>query len=224
MPGKIYIVGTPIGNLEDITFRAVRTLKEVDLVLAEDTRRSIKLFNTYSIETPLMSYNAHNAEMRNNKVKEMLIRGKALALISDAGMPVISDPGREIISLARETGADIDVIPGPSALTTALTASGFDTTRVLYLGFLPRGKRRRRLFREIADVRATLVFYESPHRLQETLKDVLDILGEGEVFIAREMTKLHQEYRLLSLSRALIEYKGREVKGEITVLIQKNRR
>ncbi len=221
MSGEVYIVGTPIGNLEDITLRAIRVLKEVDLVLAEDTRQAKKLFNVYSIKTPLMSYNTHNAKMRNRSLRNMLMEGKRLALISDAGMPSISDPGKELILLAREIEAKIDVVPGPSALTTALTASGFEVSRVLFLGFLPRGKKRRRLFREISDIRATLVFYESPHRLWDTLKDALDILGDREIFIAREMTKLYQEYRLLSLSKAVEEYRGKEIKGEITVLIRR---
>lgn len=223
MKGKIFLVGTPIGNLEDITYRAVRILKEADIILSEDTRRSSKLLNEYSIQPEeLISYNSHNFLSRKNKILSYLNINKKIAFISDAGMPVISDPGLSLVELSYENNIEFDVIPGPSAVTTAIAASGFGGSNFSFFGFLPRGKKRRRIFRKISEglfENKNIVFFDSPYRIKECLKDFTDIVGNRKLFIGRELTKIHQEYIYSTTAEFLNETEDRKIIGELTVVI-----
>ncbi len=218
--GKLYIVGTPIGNLEDITLRAIRTLKEVDLIACEDTRRTQQLLNAYKIPTRTISYHEHNEMTRAPELIIQMEEGSSLALVTDAGMPVVSDPGFRLVHLAVRHGIPVVPVPGASAFVAALAASGLPVDKFRFLGFLPskRGERRKAL-EEMQDSTRTLVFYEAPHRLAEMLKDSLEILGEREIVIAREVTKIHEEFVRGTISTALEYLKKRPVKGEITVLL-----
>jgi 16S rRNA (cytidine1402-2'-O)-methyltransferase len=218
--GKLYIVGTPIGNLEDITLRAIRTLKEVDLIACEDTRRTQQLLNAYKIPTRTISYHEHNEMTRAPELIIQMEEGSSLALVTDAGMPVVSDPGFRLVHLAVRHGIPVVPVPGASAFVAALAASGLPVDKFRFLGFLPskRGERRKAL-EEMQDSTRTLVFYEAPHRLAEMLKDSLEILGEREIVIAREVTKIHEEFVRGTISTALEYLKKRPVKGEITVLM-----
>jgi len=221
LQGKLVIIGTPIGNIEDITLRALKVLKEVDLILSEDTRRTLKLLNYYSISKPIDSFNEHSSDKKKEKILEKLKKGEEIAYVSDAGMPVISDPGTDLVRMCYENNIEVDVIPGPSAALTALAVSGYYGNRFTFLGFMPRDKKRRRLLRKINeenDLIDLFIFFESPERLVKTLKDILSIIGDVEVFIAREMTKKFQEFFKGFVSEA-IEYFGEGVKGEITVIL-----
>ena len=220
MSGTLYVVATPIGNLEDITLRALRTLKEVDLVACEDTRHTRRLLTHFAIGTPTISYHDHNARERAPQLVERLEAGESIALVSDAGTPAISDPGYRLISSAAERGVRVVPIPGPSAAVAALSASGLATDAFLFAGFLPpkSGARRTRLT-ELKDERATLVLYEAPHRVAETLADMREILGDRHAVVARELTKLHEELlrgRLSELESALGPERRR---GEIVLLV-----
>ena len=217
--GKLFLVGTPIGNLEDITFRALKTLKEVDLIACEDTRRTQQLLNHYAIKTPTTSYHEHNELTRSAELMIELEEGSHIALVSDAGMPVISDPGFRLVSLAVRHGIPVIPIPGASAFVAALSAAGLPVDKFRFLGFLPSKKgQRRKALEELKDASKTLVFYEAPHRLVEMLNDLLDVLGEQLVVVAREVTKLHEEFLRGSVSEVLGVLKKKPVKGEITVL------
>jgi 16S rRNA (cytidine1402-2'-O)-methyltransferase len=216
---RLYVVATPIGNLEDITLRALRVLRDVQLVLAEDTRRSRQLLRHFDISTRLLSYHQHNKRSRLPEIMRALGEGD-VALVSNAGMPAISDPGFELIRAAIEAGIDIDVIPGPSAVITALVAAALPAPGFVFLGFLPRTRKDRRAC--IADVAAmpyTLVLYEAPHRLPALLGDLLDGLGDRAVVIARELTKLHQEIIRGSISEAIDRFTTVEARGEFTVVV-----
>ncbi|PLV59409.1 16S rRNA (cytidine(1402)-2'-O)-methyltransferase [Thermotoga sp. KOL6] len=217
--GKLIILGTPIGNLEDITIRALKTLKEVDLILAEDTRRTMILLNKYKIKKPLVSFNERNSKRRIKQIIPLLKEGKNVALVSDAGMPVISDPGFNLIEECWKEGIMVDVVPGPSALTSAVAVSGFPGSKFIFEGFLPRGKNRRRLLRTLRDEKRPVVFFESPERLVATLRDILEILGDREIFIAREMTKIHQEFFRGKVSEAIEYFEKKKPLGEITVVL-----
>ncbi|MFN4200370.1 16S rRNA (cytidine(1402)-2'-O)-methyltransferase [Fervidobacterium riparium] len=219
--GILYIVGTPIGNLKDITLRALEVLKDADLILSEDTRRTHNLLTHYGISKPLESFNEHNSHKKVDKVIELLKQGKNIAQVSDAGMPVVSDPGAILIKKCHEEGITVQVIPGPSALTSAVALSGFMGTHFYFIGFMPKDKNRRRLLRKIKDneLIERFVFFESPERLRKTLDDILKILGDCEVFIARELTKLHEESFRGTVTSALEHFK--DVKGELTVVVQK---
>lgn len=221
--GKIYIVGTSIGNLKDITLRAIETLKTVDIILAEDTRRTVKLLNSYEITgKKLVSFNSHNASKKIPTIIEKLKSGYNIALVTDSGMPVISDPGYELIDECWNFDIEIDVVPGPSALTTAVAASGLVSSGFVFLGFLPRGKNRRRLFRKFVDFEYPIVFFESPYRLIETLEDVLKIFGNREIFIGRELTKVHQELIRSTVEELINSLKKREkILGEIAVVLSR---
>jgi 16S rRNA (cytidine1402-2'-O)-methyltransferase len=219
--GVLYVVGTPIGNLEDISLRALRILKEVDLVAAEDTRRTRHLLTHYGIKKPLLSYFSHNKVRRSRDLLRGLAHGQDIALVSEAGMPGVSDPGALIVNLAREQGVEVISVPGPSAPVTALAVSGFPGTRVVFEGFLSpkRGRRQRRL-REVAREDRTLIFFESPHRLSATLKDMRDILGARRVLLAREMTKKFEETRRGQLSDFIERFDQEEPRGEFTLVIE----
>jgi len=217
--GTLYVVGTPIGNLEDITLRALRTLRQVSLTAAEDTRTTGRLLAHYQIETPLTSYWEHS---KLSKLKTILATLEAgdVALVSEAGMPGLSDPGYELIRAAIEAGHQVSPIPGPTAPITALVVSGLSTDRFLYLGFLPRrGRARRRLLAKVAPVEHTLVAFEAPHRLLETLGDVESILGDREMAIARELTKLHEEVWRGQVSQARDHFSVQPPRGEFTLVI-----
>ncbi|BAZ79487.1 MAG: 16S rRNA (cytidine(1402)-2'-O)-methyltransferase [Sphaerospermopsis kisseleviana] len=220
-PGTLYIVGTPIGNLEDMTFRAVRILQSVDMIAAEDTRHTGKLLQHFQIKTPQMSYHEHNRNSRIPEILESLKYGKAIALVSDAGMPGISDPGYELIKACVD--AEIDVVPIPSATAaiTALSASGLPTNRFIFDGFLPAKSQQRREYLQslLTEIR-TLVFYESPHRLRETLADLGDIFGgDRQIVIARELTKLYEEFWRGTIAEAIAHYQQKEPQGEYTLLV-----
>ncbi|MBJ6802423.1 16S rRNA (cytidine(1402)-2'-O)-methyltransferase [Geomonas propionica] len=220
MPGTLYIVATPIGNLEDITLRALRILKEVDLVAAEDTRHSRKLLTHFGISKPLTSYFDHNKELKGDQILDRLREGQSVALITDAGTPCISDPGYQLVRDAVADGICVVPIPGACAAVTALSASGLPTDYFSFAGFLPnkQGKRRERL-QALANERAVLIFYESPKRLLATLEDMLETLGEREVVVARELTKMYEEFLRGRLSGLVEEVRGREIRGEVAILV-----
>lgn len=216
--GTLYLVATPIGNLEDITLRALRLLREVDLIAAEDTRHTGRLLAHYEIDTPQMSYHEHNKLVRLDAVLKALETGD-VALVSDAGTPGLSDPGYELVCAAIAQGVPVAPVPGPSALTAALVASGLPTDAFVYVGFFPRRRTdRRRLLEGLASERRTLVAFESPHRLGTALNDIADVLGNREVAVARELTKLYEEVWRGSVREACERFAG-EVKGEITVIV-----
>ena len=192
MSGKLYLVATPIGNLEDITLRAIRILKEVDLIAAEDTRHSLKLLNHLQITKPLISYHRHNEEIKKDILIEKLMKGENIALITDAGTPAISDPGEVIVKKAIENNIEIIPIPGPCALINALIASGLDTKQFTFYGFLPLNKKlRANKFEEIKKENKTMIIYEAPHKISATLQDIYKSLGDVNVVLAREITKIH---------------------------------
>jgi 16S rRNA (cytidine1402-2'-O)-methyltransferase len=223
MPGILYLVASPIGNLEDITFRAVRTLKDCDLIACEDTRHTLKLLNHYGIEKPLISYHDHNESERSAELIDRLRHGSSVALISDAGMPLVADPGYRLVTAAVAEGISVQPIPGPSALVTALAASGLPTDSFRFAGFLPpKSGQRSNVLEALKSDQATLIFFEAPHRILDTLVDVDRIMGARPVVIARELTKTHEEF-LRGTARQVLEIlKAREaVKGEITLLIGK---
>lgn len=194
MPGALFIVATPIGNLEDITHRAVRILREVDVIACEDTRRTQKLLNQFGIKTKTISYHEHNERERAEQLCQLLETGKDIAIVSDAGTPLISDPGFRIVNAAIQRNVPIVPIPGPTAFVTALAASGLASDQFLFVGFLPaRANARRAKLEELREIAATLIFYEAPRRIAKTLKDALDVFGNRNATVARELTKLHEE-------------------------------
>jgi 16S rRNA (cytidine1402-2'-O)-methyltransferase len=222
MSGTLYLVATPIGNLEDITLRALRVLKEVGLVAAEDTRHSRKLFNHYGITTPLTSYFEHNEAAKGERLLAALRRGESVALISDAGTPAISDPGYLLVRRCREEGIAVAAVPGPSAVVAALSVSGLPTDRFAFEGFLPaKSGARREVLRRLAAEPRTTVFYETPHRLLAALRDLQEELGgEREVTVARELTKIHEEFFHGSVEEALAHFDAAgRVRGEIVLLV-----
>jgi 16S rRNA (cytidine1402-2'-O)-methyltransferase len=218
--GTLYIVATPIGNLEDITFRAVRILKEVDLIAAEDTRHSRKLLTHFGISKPLTSYFDHNKNIKGSYILDKLREGLSVALISDAGTPCISDPGYQLVRDAVAAGIPVAPVPGPSAVLAALSAAGLPTDRFAFEGFLPnrQGKRRERLLSLVGEERV-LVFYESPNRLQAALADLLEVMGNREVVIARELTKIYEEFIRGAAAEMIERLRERRVKGEVVLLI-----
>jgi 16S rRNA (cytidine1402-2'-O)-methyltransferase len=219
-PGTLYIVGTPIGNLEDITFRAVRILQTVDFIAAEDTRHTGKLLHHFQIATPQISYHDHNRHSRTPELLDRLRQGKTIALVTDAGMPGISDPGYELARDCAEAGIPVVPIPGPSAAIAALTASGLPSDRFVFEGFLPAKSQLRRTHLEILKTEPrTLILYEAPHRLRQTLQD-LTILGETrQIVLARELTKLHEEIWRGTIVAAIAHYDTQEPQGEFTLVI-----
>ena len=223
MTGCLYLVATPIGNLEDFTHRAARILREVDLVACEDTRHTRKLLDHYGISKPVISYHEHNEAARAQELAGKMLAGASVALVSDAGMPLVSDPGYRVVAAAIRAGIPVVPVPGPSAVVAALAASGLATDSFYFGGFLPaKSGQRSRALEALRELRHTLVFYEAPHRIAETLADVERILGPRQVVIARELTKIHEEFLRGPAGevRATLESR-RAVKGEITLLIGK---
>ncbi len=220
MKGILYIVSTPIGNLEDITLRALRILKEVDLIAAEDTRHTGLLLRHFGIQKPLTSYFEGNELKKREWILSRLNQGDRIALVSDAGTPGISDPGFRLIQATIQNQIPIVPIPGPSAVITALSVSGLPTDAFLFKGFLPhKSKKRRDLLKQLEEAKETLIFYESPHRLNETLKDILDILGDREIVLTRELTKVYEEVIRGSVTDIQSQIGERKLKGEITLVV-----
>lgn len=218
--GILYIVSTPIGNLEDITLRALRILKEVDLVAAEDTRNTGHLLKHFGIQKPLTSYFEGNEQKKKEFILSRLRQGERIALVSDAGTPGISDPGFRLIRTAIENEIPIVPIPGPSAVIAALSISGLPTDSFLFKGFLPhKSKKRRDLLNQLKEVKETLIFYESPHRLTETIKDFLEILGDREIVLTRELTKTYEEILRGKINEVQNQIAERKLRGEITLII-----
>ena len=219
MSGKLYLVATPIGNLEDITYRAIRVLKEVDLIAAEDTRNSLKLLNHYEIKKPLISYHRHNEELRVDNLIEKLKQGNNIAVVSDAGTPGISDPGEVIAKEAIKNNIDVIPIPGACAAINALIASGLDTTEFAFFGFLPINKKlKKEKLNEIKNETKTCIIYEAPHKLQKTLQDFKEVIENRKVVLAREITKIHEEFIRGDLDEIIS--KSENLKGEMIILIE----
>ena len=218
MAGTLFVVATPLGNMEDVTLRALRVLREVDLVAAEDTRRTARLLNHYAITTPSTSFHQHNVRLRLPQLIARLQAGRSVALVTDAGTPGVSDPGAELVQACVDAQIRIDSIPGPSAPITAAVASGFPLIPLTIFGFPPtRSKDRKSWFASIAETRHTLTFFESPHRILSTLIDISPALGERQIMLARELTKVHQEF--LRGSASLVRENLVQLKGEITVVV-----
>ncbi len=221
MAGELYIVATPIGNLEDITLRAIRTLKEVDIIAAEDTRQTLKLLNHLEISKPLISYHRHNEEIKTKELINKLLEGKNIALVSDAGTPVISDPGGEIVKEAIKEEIKIIPIPGPCALITALIASGMDAKEFTFIGFLPQNKKNRKeKLEQIKNAENTLILYEAPHKLLQTLEELKSIIDKRKVVLARELTKIHEEFKMGTIEE--LQKNIINPKGEYVIIIEKN--
>ena len=217
--GTLYIVATPIGNLEDITLRAIKVLKEVDIIAAEDTRHTLKLLNHLEISKPLISYHRHNEDIKTDVLIKELKEGKNIALVSDAGTPGICDPGEEVIKKCIEEEISVLPIPGACAMINALICSGLDTKEFLFMGFLPLNKKNRKeKLEEIRNETKTIILYEAPHKLEATLKDLKDIIEDRKIVLARELTKIHEEYIRENID-VLIE-KAKDIKGEIVLIIE----
>lgn len=218
--GTLYIVGTPIGNLGDFSPRAVEVLKTVDFIAAEDTRVTLKLLNHFGIRATLISYHEHNAATRGPELMQRLMNGESGAIVTDAGMPCISDPGEGLVALCHENGIALSTVPGPTAAMTALAASGLPTGKFLFEGFLPikKGEREAAL-QAVARLPHTLIFYEAPHRLRQTLAALLESLGDRPVTLCRELTKLHEELHRTTLAAAAAEYAEREPRGEYVLIV-----
>lgn len=221
MTGILYIVATPIGNLEDMTLRAIRILKEVDLIAAEDTRHTRKLLAHFDIHTPLTSFFQGNEKFKASSIISQIQNGKNVALVSDAGTPCISDPGYPLLFAAVEAGVNIVPIPGPSAIFAALSASGLPTDRFTFVGFLPdkEGKRKKAI-EALKDIEHTLIFYVSPWKISKTINDCLEILGNRRTCLCRELTKMHEEFMRGTLEKIGVPLKDAPVKGEITLIVE----
>ena len=219
--GTLYLCATPIGNLEDMTFRAVRILKEVDLIAAEDTRNSIKLLNHFEIKTPMTSYHEYNKIEKGHKLVERLLEGQDIALITDAGMPGISDPGEELVSMCQEAGVPVTAVPGACACVTALTISGLPTRRFAFEAFLPTDKKERQtILDELKNETRTMVIYEAPHCLRKTLLLLKEVLGDRRISICRELTKKHETVYATTIEEACAYYETQEPKGECVMVIE----
>jgi len=224
MKGTLFVTATPIGNLEDITLRAIKVLNEVDIVAAEDTRRTLKLLNHYNIKKPILSYYEYNKFARGNLLIKELLNNKNIALVTDAGTPGISDPGIYLVNLAINNMIPVVPIPGPSALITALSISGLTTNKFSFYGFISRKKgKRKKDIESIRDYNGTVILYESPKRLIKTLKDIHEVCGNRKVVIARELTKLHEEVIRDNIIDIINRFSHRDIKGEITILISSER-
>ncbi|KKS77251.1 MAG: Ribosomal RNA small subunit methyltransferase I [Candidatus Woesebacteria bacterium GW2011_GWB1_43_14] len=221
MLGKLYVVATPIGNLGDISERAIKTLKEVDLIYAEDTRVTNKLLDHFEIDNHALSYHQHSHDSKKDEILLRLLAGESIALVSDAGTPGISDPGNELIDyVISKSELEIIPVPGPSAGITALSVCGFDVNKYIFIGFMPK-KKRLKLLKFLNDSRLTFVFYESPHRIIKTLKVIRENLGERRVFVARELTKMHETLYRGEIDKVIKDLQASTLKGEITVVVEK---
>lgn len=221
MAGTLYLCATPIGNLEDMTFRCVRTLKEADLIAAEDTRGSIKLLNHFEIKTPMTSYHEYNKIEKGRKLVERLLGGEDIALITDAGTPGISDPGEELVSMCHEAGITVTAVPGAAACVTALTISGVSTRRFAFEAFLPADKKeRQRVLESLKDETRTIVIYEAPHRLIRTLGALKEVLGDRRAAVCKELTKRHETVFRATLCEAIAYYEEHEPRGEYVLIIE----
>ncbi|HIX76021.1 MAG TPA: 16S rRNA (cytidine(1402)-2'-O)-methyltransferase [Candidatus Fusicatenibacter merdavium] len=221
MAGKLYLCATPIGNLEDMTFRVIRILKEADLIAAEDTRNSIKLLNHFEIHTPMTSYHEYNKIDKGRFLIGQLQEGKNIALITDAGMPGISDPGEELVKMAYEAGIEVTALPGACACVTALTLSGLSTRRFCFEAFLPSEKKeRQQILKELQTETRTILIYEAPHRLVRTLEELLENLGDRRLTVCRELTKKHETVFVTTVGEALEYYRNSEPKGECVLVLE----
>ena len=219
--GKLYLVPTPIGNLKDITLRALEVLKDSDIIAAEDTRQTLKLLNHFEIKKPMISYHKFNEQSKGNEIVELLHEGKIVALVSDAGTPGISDPGSVIVEKCIEENIDFEVLPGATAITTALVCSGLDTTKFLFRGFLPRENKERKVITdELLNSQETLIFYEAPHRLLDTLSYLLDTFGDRNIAVCRELTKLYQEIFRAKISEAIQHFVDNKPRGEFVLVLE----
>jgi 16S rRNA (cytidine1402-2'-O)-methyltransferase len=221
MSGKLYLVPTPIGNLKDITLRALEVLKNADMIAAEDTRHTLKLLNHFEIKKPLLSYHKFNEQIKSEDIIKQISEGKNIALVTDAGTPGISDPGSVIVRKCIEIGMDFEVLPGATAITTALVYSGLDTSAFIFYGFLPKeNKDRSKLMENLKDRGETMIFYEAPHRIYETLSFLKNNLGNRNISLCRELTKLHEEILRFGLDEAVEYYKDKVAKGEFVIVVQ----
>lgn len=220
MSGKLYLVGTPIGNLNDLSPRAAETLRTVDFIAAEDTRVTVKLLNHLGIKKSMLSYYEHNKRERGGEIISRLLSGESCALVTDAGMPAISDPGEDMVKLAYENGIAVESVPGPSAVITALAMSGMPSGRFTFEGFLTMNKPGRRAhLAELKNEKRTMIFYEAPHKLLATLKDMLNAFGDREIALVRELTKIHEEVIHITLSDAVEKYTETPPKGEFVLIV-----
>ena len=223
MYGKLYLIATPIGNLEDITFRAINTLKNVDIIAAEDTRHTLKLLNYYGISKPLISYHRHNEDVKSDVLINKLLDGENIAIVTDAGTPGISDPGEEIVKEAIKNNIEIIPIPGACALINALIPSGLNTKEFAFYGFLPLNKKnRKKILEKIKKEDKTIILYEAPHKLVKTMEDILENIGDINCVIAKEITKIHEEFLRNNISKIIDELNKKEIKGEYIILLDMN--
>lgn len=221
MAGKLYIVGTPIGNLLDMSPRAIETMNNCDFIAAEDTRVTVKLLNHFNIKKPMISYYRHNTEANGKVIIDKILSGENCVLVSDAGMPAISDPGEQLVQDCADLGIDVYVVPGPSAVVAALAVSGLPTGRFAFEGFLSMNKKRRMEHLEsIKEEKRTIIFYEAPHKLKSTLDDLYSTLGDRKISIVRELTKVHEEVLRFSLSEAIKYYENINPRGEFVLVIE----
>ena len=221
MAGKLYVVGTPIGNLGDFSPRATQTLEKVDFLAVEDTRVTVKLLNHFGLKKEMLSYYEHNKASKGNLILERLLSGETCALMSDAGMPAISDPGEDLVRLCHQNGVEVESVPGPSAITTALAIAGMPSGRFCFEGFLTTQKNgRRQHLQSLKTEQRTMIFYEAPHKLLATLKDMLDTFGERDIAVVRELTKLHETVFHTTLSGALEHYTENAPRGEFVLIIK----
>lgn len=219
--GKLVLCATPIGNLEDITFRVVRALEEADMIAAEDTRNSLKLLNHFEIKKPMTSYHEHNKYEKAEQLISDMKKGKVIALVTDAGTPAISDPGEVIVKRCHEEGIEVTSLPGPAACITALTLSGLSTRRFCFEGFLPQDKKEKQeVLNRLKNETRTTVFYEAPHRLKKTLKEIETAIGNRKITICRELTKLHEEVICTDIESAIEKYEMMDPKGEFVLVIE----
>lgn len=221
MSGTLFVVGTPIGNLGDISPRALKTLEECDFIAAEDTRVTLKLLNHFEIKKPLISYFEHNRRQKGEYITDRILGGESCAIVTDAGMPAVSDPGEDLVALCHEKGIPVSVVPGPSAFVAAIALSGLPVGRFTFEGFLSVSKvSRREHLQEVQKEKRTMVFYEAPHKLSATLADMYACFGDRRIAIVREITKIHEEVIRLSLKEAAEKYKEESIKGEIVLVIE----
>lgn len=222
--GRLYLVPTPIGNLKDITLRALETLRDVDIIAAEDTRQTLKLLNHFEIKKPLLSYHKFNEQIKSDKIIEILAEGKNIALVSDAGTPGISDPGSVIVQRCIEEGIGFEVLPGATAITTALVYSGLDTTKFLFRGFLPReNKERRMIADQLMLSQETIIFYEAPHRLVDTLTFLKETFGHRNIAVCRELTKIYEEIYRGTIGEAIEYFLKNKPRGEFVLVLEGKR-